>query len=193
MCLDILNNGYKFGTKILFFIIKTVSGYPLPDAAKLVFYRPDFYGTPAKQFTHRAMRGQSSWPVGDRELMAAYISRINECIFCVKAHSAVSTSAYGDGDKIEKALADLETAPISAPLRAILKMLGKLTREQAICADDIRTAIAAGVSPQQIEDALAVCFAFNITNRLADAFDFFVPSDDAFEAGARYLLKRGYA
>jgi len=193
MRLNILNNGYKFGTKLLFSIIKAVSGYPLPDAARLVFYRPDFYGVPAKQFTQRAMRGPSLWSVGDRELMAAYISRINECAFCIKAHSAVSALAYDDIDKIEKVFADLKTAPIDPPLRATLAMLGKLTREHHINADDIQAVMTAGVSPQQIEDALAVCFAFNVTNRLADAFGFFVPSDDAFEAGAKYLMKRGYA
>ncbi len=43
-----------------------------------------------------------------------------------------------------------------------------------------------------LEDALAVCFAFNVTDRLADAFDFEVVSADAMDAGARYLLSRGY-
>jgi hypothetical protein len=42
------------------------------------------------------------------------------------------------------------------------------------------------------EDALAVCFAFNTMNRLADAFEFFVPSPKAFEVGAKFLLARGY-
>jgi hypothetical protein len=59
-------------------------------------------------------------------------------------------------------------------------------------ADDVRPVLTAGASKQQVEDALAVSFAFNTTNRLADAFGFFVPSADAFEAGAKYLLKRGY-
>jgi len=193
MRLDTLNNGYKFGTKILFSVIKAISGYPLPDAAKLVFYRPDFYGTPAKQFTQRAMRGPSSWSVADRELMAAFISRLNECTFCVKAHTAVSANAYGDRSKVEQVLSDVATAPITPGLRATLLMLGKLTREQAVAPDDIRKLMATGVSVTQIEDALAVAFAFNITNRLADTFGFFVPGDDAFEAGAKYLIKRGYA
>ncbi|HEY9003622.1 MAG TPA: carboxymuconolactone decarboxylase family protein [Mucilaginibacter sp.] len=193
MRLEILNTGYKFGTKLLFGVIKLFSGYPLPDAAKLVFYRPDFYGNPAKQFTQRAMRGPSSWSVGDRELMAAYVSRINECSFCIKAHSAVSAGAYHDRAKVDDVLNDIENAQIVPGLRATLVMLGKLTREHKINADDIRTVIAAGVNAEQIEDALAICFAFNITNRLADAFGFNVPSDDAFEAGAKYLLKRGYA
>lgn len=168
MRLNILNNGYKLGTKLLFSIVKLVSGYPLPDAARVVFYRPDFYGNPAKQFTQRAMRGPSTWPVADRELMAAYISRMNECTFCVKAHSAVSTLAYGEGDTTEEVLTDLETAAVSPQLRATLNLLGKLTREQSINTADVQAAITAGVSPQQIEDALAVCFAFNITNRLFD-------------------------
>src|SRR5665213_4178360 len=163
MRLNILNTGYKFGTKLLFVFNKTVADYPLPDAARLIFYRPDFYGIPAKQFTQRAMRGPSSWRVGDRELMAAYVSRINECTFCVKAHSAVAASAYVDGEKIARTLADIETAPIDPSLRATLEMLGKLTREHMINANDIRAVMSAGVSPEQIEDALAICFAFNIT------------------------------
>jgi len=52
--------------------------------------------------------------------------------------------------------------------------------------------LAAGVSPQQIEDALAVGFAFDTTDRLANAFAFDVLDRDGFEAGAKYLLKRGY-
>ena len=45
--------------------------------------------------------------------------------------------------------------------------------------------LAAGASRQQIDDALAVCLAFNITDRLADAFDFLVASPAAMDAGAR--------
>ncbi len=192
MRLEVLNKGYTIGTKLLFSLIKAMSRYPLPDAAKLVFYRPEFYGTPMKKFTQRAMRGLSAWSIGDRELMAAYISKLNECTFCIKAHGAVAAGAYSDQAKVDATLADLQTAPITAPLRATLSMLGKLTREHAINADDVRKVLAAGVSPQQVQDALAVSAAFNITNRLADAFGFFVPSPDAFQAGAKYLLKRGY-
>jgi hypothetical protein len=43
-----------------------------------------------------------------------------------------------------------------------------------------------------VEDALAVCAAFNTTDRLADAFGFELLSPAGFESGAKYLLKRGY-
>jgi alkylhydroperoxidase family enzyme len=71
-------------------------------------------------------------------------------------------------------------------------MLGTLTREGTLRADDVRAVLDAGVSRRQIEDALAVSFAFNTTDRLANAFDFEVLDHDGFAAGAKYLLKRGY-
>ena len=192
MRLEILNSGYRPGTKLLFAVIRLFSGQPLPDAAKLVFYRPDFYGTRAKKFTHEAMRGPSAWSVGDRELMAAYVSKVNDSAFCIGAHTATASQAYQDGAKVQAVLTDLESAPVEEPLRATLRMLGKLTAEGDVSADDMRQVLSAGVSPQQIEDALAVCVAFNTTDRLADAFGFEVLSPEGFEAGAKYLLRRGY-
>lgn len=192
MRLKILNRGYSFGTKVLFALIRMASRHPVPDAAKLVFYRTDFYGSPMKKFTHEAMRGQSVWSVADRELMAAFVSKMNECPFCIEAHSATAAMAYNDEAKVSAVLFDLETAPIGEPLKATLRLLGKLTREHTFNAEDMREVLVAGVSREQIEDALAVCFAFNVTNRLADAFGFELLSPEGFTAGAKFLLKRGY-
>jgi uncharacterized peroxidase-related enzyme len=192
MRLKILNSGYGFGTKVLFALIRTVSRHPVPDAAKLVYYRPEFYGAPMKEFTQEAMRGPSAWSVGDRELMAAYVSQMNECAFCIRAHTATAATAYHDEAKVLAVLSDLETAPLEEPLQATLRLLGKLTREHTVTADDMRAVLATGASREQIEDALAVSFAFNTTDRLADAFGFFVPGPKVFEAGARFLLSRGY-
>ena len=192
MRLAILDSGHSFGTKSLFAFIGAVSRQPVLDAVKVVKYRADFYGGPMSRVTQDATRGPSAWSVGDRELMAALIAKTNECEWCVKAHSAVAERAFGDRAKVSAVLANLETAPIEEPLRATLRMLRKLSREHSVDADDMRTVLAAGVSREQIEDALAVCFAFNTMSRLADAFGFFLPGPKAFEAGAKYLLARGY-
>jgi AhpD family alkylhydroperoxidase len=96
MRLEILNTGYRRTTKALFALIRLFSGHPVPDAARLVFYRPDFYGNRAKEFTHEAMRGPSDWSVADRELMAAYVSKVNGSAFCVGAHTATAEQAYQD-------------------------------------------------------------------------------------------------
>jgi uncharacterized peroxidase-related enzyme len=189
---DILNRGYGPSTKLLFALIRVFSGHPVPDAAKLVFYRPAFYGAQGKNFTHEAMRGPSAWSVADRELMAAFVSKVNQSAFCIGAHTATAAQAYQDGAKVQAVLADLESAPVEAGLRATLRMLGKLTREGKVSAEDMREVLSAGISREQVEDALAVCAAFNTTDRLADAFGFELLSPEGFEAGAKYLLKRGY-
>ena len=190
MRLRILDSGHGFGTKALFALIRMASRQPVLDVIKLVKYRADFYGDPMSKVTEEAMRGPSAWSVGDRELMAAFVARTNECEFCTKAHGAVAQRAYGGGKNVAALLGD--PAEIAEPLRSTLLMLSKLTREHAVSADDMRAVIAAGASRQQIEDALAVCFSFNVIGRLADAFGFAVPGAEAFEAGAKYLLARGY-
>ena len=192
MRLSILDSGHGFGTKALFALIQAVSRQPVLDVIKLVKYRPDFYGNPMQAVTQDAMRGPSAWSVGDRELMAAFIAKTNQSEFCTKAHSAVAQRAYGDEKRVSAALSDPGSAAIEEPLRATLLMLGKLTREGAVDAKDMRAVLAAGASRQQIEDALAVCFSFNVIGRLADAFGFVVPGPKALESGAKYLLARGY-
>lgn len=190
MRLAILDRGHRPHVKVLLAVIRLVSRQPVVDAVKLAFYRPGFYG--AGPLTHEAMRGPSAWSIGDRELMAAFVSKVNQNWFCIAAHSETSRLWYGDQAMVEATLADVETAPIGEPLRATLRMIGKLTRDHSVDANDMRAVLTTGVSPQQIEDALAVCLAFNITNRLADAFAFTVASPAAMNAGARHLLKRGY-
>jgi AhpD family alkylhydroperoxidase len=192
MRLRVLDSGHGFGTKALFTLIRTVSRQPVLDVIKLVKYRSDFYGDPMSAVTQETMRGPSAWSVGDRELMAAYVAKTNQCEFCTKAHSAVARGAYHNGEKVLAVLSDLDTAAIEEPLRATLLLLGKLASEHSVDADDMRAVLAAGASRQQIEDALAVCFSFNVIGRLADAFGFSVPGPEAFEAGAKYLLARGY-
>jgi AhpD family alkylhydroperoxidase len=124
--------------------------------------------------------------------MATYVSKVNESAFCIGAHTATAGRAYQDSPKVAAVLADLDSAPIEEALRATLRMLGRLTQEGKLGAEDMRAVLTAGVSRQQIEDALAVCFAFNTTNRFADTFGFELLSPEGFEAGANYLLKRGY-
>jgi uncharacterized peroxidase-related enzyme len=192
MRLAILDSGHSLGTKALFVLIRAASRQPVLDVVKLVKYRASFYGAPMQKVTQEAMRGPSAWSLADRELVAAVVAKTNECEWCTKAHAAVAEAAYGDGARVSAVLSDFETASIEEPLRATLRMLCKLTREHAVNADDMRAVLAAGVSPEQIVDALAVCFSFNTMGRLADAFGFFLPGPKAFEAGAKYLLARGY-
>jgi len=81
MRLDVLDHGHPLKTRALFFVMKTVSRQRVPDVVKLLMYRPEFFGKPMNECFQEAMRGESAWSVGDRELMAAWVSKINECEF----------------------------------------------------------------------------------------------------------------
>jgi len=192
MRLAILDRGHDFGSKILFGVIRFASRMPVLDVIKLVRYRPELYGRPMSAVTQEAMRGPSAWSVADRELMAAIVAKGNQCEFCTRAHAAVAAGACRDEPRVAAVLSDLESAPIAEPLRATLRMLRKLAREHAVTADDMRAVLAAGASRAQVEDALAVAFAFDTITRLANTFDFAVPDSKAFQAGAKFLLARGY-
>ncbi len=94
---------------------------------------------------------------------------------------------------MRSALTDLATAPIGEPLRATLAFLRKVTRDHgAVTAGDVRALLALGVTRAQVEDALHVCFAFNVITRLADSLNFHVGPQSAFDLSARRLLARGY-
>jgi hypothetical protein len=81
MRLDILNSGHSFKHKALFMLMRTVSRQRVPDVIKLLTYRPDYLGNHLNECFQEAMRGESPWSVGDRELMAAFVSKMNECEF----------------------------------------------------------------------------------------------------------------
>ena len=81
MRLDKLDTGHTFGTKLLFRLIRLFSGHPAPDVVKTLKYREEFFGGLMSPVFQEVMRRSSPWPIGERELMAAYVSRINACQF----------------------------------------------------------------------------------------------------------------
>ena len=81
MRLAILDRGHTLGKKAMMVMIRMVLRQPAPDVIKTLLYRPDFLGDPLSELCQEVMRGPSGWSIGDRELMAAYVSRSNECEF----------------------------------------------------------------------------------------------------------------
>jgi AhpD family alkylhydroperoxidase len=106
MRLSILDRGHDLRTKALLKVIGLMSRHPVVDAVKLALYRPDFYRS--GPLTQEAMRGPSDWSVADRELMAAFVSKVNGTEFCILAHTATSALAYGDEATVTAVLADLD-------------------------------------------------------------------------------------
>jgi hypothetical protein len=69
------------GDRLLYGIIRTMSGFRAPDVIRTLRYRRPFFGQPHSAHTHASMRGPSAWSVGERELFAAFVSRLNQCHF----------------------------------------------------------------------------------------------------------------
>ncbi len=81
MRLSILDAGHTFGKKALFVLIRMISGHRAADVVKTLTYRPEYFGAPMSAMFQGVMRGPSEWSIGDRELMAAFVSKTNECEF----------------------------------------------------------------------------------------------------------------
>ncbi len=81
MRLDVLDRGHTLGKKALFVMIRVMTRVPVPDVVKTLMYRPEFFGTPMGFVFQTAMRGPSEWTIAEREMMASYVSKVNECEF----------------------------------------------------------------------------------------------------------------
>lgn len=61
-----------------------------------------------------------------------------------------------------------------------------------VTAADVDAVRAAEVSDGGIEDALAVCFGFNVIDRIADSLGFDCPPPEVHKAYAEQFLAEGY-
>lgn len=81
MRLSILDSGHSFKHKLILRMIGVVSRMPAQDVVKTLMYRPDFFGGPMGAVFQESMRGPSEWSIAEREMMASYVSKVNECEF----------------------------------------------------------------------------------------------------------------
>jgi hypothetical protein len=76
-----LEHGHRRGIRFFLRFVRLISRKEPPDVVKTLYYRPEFYGAAYSTLLHDIMRGPSGWSVGERELFAAYTSRLNMCPF----------------------------------------------------------------------------------------------------------------
>ena len=192
MRLSQAEKGDGFLHALLFRFISLVSGMRLPDAARIVMYHEDFYGKPMTAWTQAAMRGESSWSVGERELFAAMTARWNSCVFCVKAHTAIASLALNK-TMVDETVEDFRQANLPPKIHAILTFLEIFAKTpDELTTEHILTLLHSGITQQDIEVAMAVVTLFSITVRLADTFNFAIPDDSDFSRSAPRMLEKGY-
>ena len=72
---------HRLKEKLKLGFIRLVSGRRVPDVVKTIMYRPEMWGKPMCDWTQAVLRGPSAWSVGERELFAAFTSKLNQCVF----------------------------------------------------------------------------------------------------------------
>ena len=80
MRLKKVHTGHKLPDKAFLALMRAVAGHA-PGVVRTLRYRKEYFGLPHTELTQQVMRGPSSWTFGERELFAAFVSRLNQCVF----------------------------------------------------------------------------------------------------------------
>ncbi len=158
-------------------------------------YRPET-GKPMSELAEVLLRGDSTLSRGERELIAAYVSNLNECRFCQTSHSWFAAAQLDGGmDLVEAVKADPDEAEISDKLRALLAIAAKVRDDgRSVTTHEIDAARAAGATDLEIHDTILIAAAFCMFNRYVDGLAVWTPDDPAaYEAMAERIVERGYA
>jgi hypothetical protein len=80
MRLQRVHRGHRFREKAILAVMRLMVGHA-PGVVRTLFYRKEFFGKTFSALTQQVMRGPSPWSVGEREIFAAFVSRLNQCVF----------------------------------------------------------------------------------------------------------------
>ncbi len=168
----------------------------LPDEAHLadVFRRfPDNAG-PLMIFMENALRGEGELTIAERELIAAYVSGLNACTFCYGSHRIYSEIFGIPRGLVDALLSDFDNAPVDPRLRPILAYVGKLTRlPSRLTRADAEAVFAQGWSEDALYEAIQVCAAFNMMNRIVEGTGVSFDYDRHDEARAELRNRRDHS
>ncbi|MGC5032539.1 carboxymuconolactone decarboxylase family protein [Micromonospora sp. DT229] len=157
-------------------------------------YRPET-AKPLTELAEVLLRAPNTLPAGERELIAAYVSGRNDCNFCCASHSAFAAAQLDEGyDLVDQVRADLDSAPISAKLRALLRIAGAVqVSGREVTSELVDAARAEGATDMEIHDTVLIAAAFCMFNRYVDGLGTFAPAGrEAYAESARRIVELGY-
>jgi uncharacterized peroxidase-related enzyme len=165
----------------------------LPGITGLLEYRKDS-AEPIRELTQYLLRGPSSLTEGERELIAIIVSYNNQCQFCTAAHTAAADLLCGDESIAEQVKRDIETAPVSEKMKALLTIAQHVQQggKQVTIADIIR-AKQAGATDIELHDTVLIAALFCLYNRYVDGLAAVTPlSKEFYTRLAARLVDHGY-
>jgi uncharacterized peroxidase-related enzyme len=167
----------------------------LPGIRGLVAFRPET-GRSLYELAEALLVGDSPLTRGERETIAAFVSRRNECTFCTQSHAAAARHLLGDeSEAVDAVLENPANAPVSAKLKALLAIAAKVQQGGRIVTDDdVAAARAEGATDRDIHDTVLIAAAFSMFNRYVDGLATLAPTDPAaYSEMGRRMAEQGYA
>lgn len=165
-----------------------------PGIRGLFQYRPET-ALPMNQLAEVLLRGDSTLTRGERELIAAYVSSLNQCGFCTSSHAAFAAAQLPEGmDLVDQVRKDADSAPVSPKLRALLDIAAAVQAGgRNVTGEQADAARAAGATDVEIHDTVLIAAAFCMFNRYVDGMGTYAPTDaEAYVPSAKRIVEEGY-
>lgn len=147
---------------------------------------------PLIEYHEVVLRGPSPFSGAERELIAAFVSSINQCGYCTSVHVAAAENLGVPQGLVKKLVDDPALAAASEAMRPVLHYARKLTeRPSSVTQADVDAIHAAGWEPAALFFVASVTALFNFMNRLVDGMR--IKMDPVYSGlAAKRLAERGY-
>jgi uncharacterized peroxidase-related enzyme len=169
----------------------------IPGIGSAFAFRPET-AAPMRELAHILLfeSGQTtSLSSRDRELIAAYVSSLNNCYFCQASHSAAAANhAGGSWDLASSVCANRKTADVSPKLKALLALAARVQGDaKSVTPALIEAARKADATDLEIHDTVLIAAAFCMYNRYVDGLATWQPHDQAmYDTMGKQLASSGY-
>ena len=166
----------------------------VPGIRSLVLFRPET-GKPLYDLAQVLLRGPSPLSEAERELIAAYVSHRNDCLFCWNSHAAAARCLYGDEENlVDDVLQDMKQSSVSDKMKALLNIAGKVQiLGNKVTLEDIAAARILGADDREIHDTVLIAASFSMFNRYVDGLASFTPIDPVvYEEMGKRMAEKGY-
>lgn len=166
----------------------------VPGIRSLFNFSPET-GKPLCDLAEALLRGPSPMSSAERELIAAYVSHRNNCMFCMNSHAAAARCWYGEEKEIvDELLKEKSADSLSEKMKALLLIAGKVQENgKKVTPADIDAARKAGATDNDIHDAVLIAASFSMFNRYVDGLASFTPTgEDAYAEMGKRMSEKGY-
>ncbi|MEP7142720.1 MAG: carboxymuconolactone decarboxylase family protein [Ferruginibacter sp.] len=165
----------------------------VPGIRSLVLFRPET-GKPLYDLAQVLLRGPSTLSEAERELIAAYTSHRNDCMFCMSSHASAARCLYGEEKNfVDEVLLDMHRSGVSDKMKALLNIAGKVkVSGREVRPVDIDLARREGADDGEIHDTVLIAAAFCMFNRYVDGLASFTPTDPAIYEEMGKRMAKGY-